>query len=148
MFDRNLTSVWALQQHGRVSPLETLPQSPSAFPPSPGGAGRRAEAFLQRLSLHPPQQLADCVPGGHPEEEDQQCVQHLSGGLALLGREQRGGVLFKSFPGENPLGSCLREVREQNILTGIPFGIKASLVLFTVYKWLHLLVMEYLFPGS
>lgn len=109
MSDWNLTSIWALQQHGRVSPLETLSQSPPALPPSPGGAGRRPEAFLQRLSLHPPQQLADCVSGGHPEEEDQQRVQHHPGGLALLGRARRGGVLFKGSHGENPTLMLLEE---------------------------------------
>lgn len=112
MPDRNLTSIWALQQHGRVSPVKTVPQNPSSFPPSPWGAWRRAEAIFQWLPLHPPQQSADSVSGGHPEEEDQQRVQHLSGGAVLLGGRQRGQVLWSTRK-KTPLACYSRKLTKQ-----------------------------------
>lgn len=93
----HLPSVWAIQQHRGVSPFKTLSQSPPTFPPSPGGARRRATALLQRLPLHPAQQPADGVSGGHPEEEDQQRVQHLAGGAVLQGGHRGQAPVRCSF---------------------------------------------------
>ena len=70
----------AAQQLRGVAPVQALPQSATALPPCPRGAGRRTQAVLQRLPLHPPQQPAHRVPGGQPEEEGQQRVQRRAGG--------------------------------------------------------------------
>lgn len=149
MPDRNLTSVWALQQHRRVSAFKTVPQGPSSFPPSPWGAWRCAEAILQWLPLHPPQQSADSVSGGHPEEEDQQCVQHLSGGAAPPGGRQRGQVLLSAHLKKILLTCCSRKFTKQKRFS-LEFCNKCKGLLwpFKIYKWFHLLVMKYLFPSS
>lgn len=116
MPDRNLEGLRAVQQHRRVSPLQALSESPSSLPPSPRGAGRCEETVLQRLPLHPPQQPADSVPGGHPQEEDQQRVQHLTGGQSCAGSP--------------------RELREQEVLLLVLFNPEVSLGM----KWYLLTV--------
>lgn len=61
---------------GTAQRSRSCPGSSPERPHSPRvrGAGRRAQAVLQRLPLHPPQQPAHRVPGGQPEEEGQQRV--------------------------------------------------------------------------